>query len=79
MCLSINAHYTLYQICAHTALLAIFLCLFLLFSQDAAAAKIQSIQRKRSEQAAQSGTSGGSLEEVFNNFCATYRQVTVHA
>lgn len=46
--------------------------------EDAAAAKIQAIQRKRSQAAECSGgTSGASLEDIFSNFCAVYRQTSM--
>jgi len=46
---------------------------------DVAAAKIQSLQRAKQAKPAsgQGNMSGGSLEEVFNSFCATYRQTTM--
>jgi len=53
--------------------------LFLFLLKDVAAAKIQSLQRAKQAKPAsgQGNMSGGSLEEVFNSFCATYRQTTM--
>ena len=48
--------------------------------QDAAATKLQALQRKKSSAPAGAEGNmggGGSLEDVFKAFCATYRQETM--